>query len=89
MSNVNVVETVEDLMILTCRGWRSISKEKDEVSIRSKLGRMKNTSRLAKNDFKPRYSDYISLFLFLKLASSSENEYIKGLQMLYRLIWQK
>lgn len=73
---LNVGETVEDIIVLRSGEGVKLVKSKDEVSIQFPSKKKKNTSS-SKNDFKPRYSDYISLFLFLKLASSSENEIYK------------
>lgn len=73
---LNVGETVEDIIVLRSGEGVKLVKSKDEVSIQFPSKKKKNTSS-SKNDFKPRYSDYISLLLFLKLASSSENEIYK------------
>lgn len=73
---LNVLETTSDLVTLRSGEGVKLIKSKDDISIQFSSNKKKSTSS-SKNDFKPRYSDYISLFLFLKLASSSENDIYK------------
>ena len=73
---LDVLETTSDLVTLRSGEGVKLIKGKDDISIQFPSKKTKSTSG-SKNDFKPRYSDYISLFLFLKLASSSENDVYK------------
>lgn len=71
----NVVETANDLMILRAGDGVPLIKKTNGVNVEY-LGIIKN-KKVSKNDFKPRYSEYLSLFLFLKLVSTSENDVYK------------
>ncbi|MFR2364307.1 MAG: DUF5702 domain-containing protein [Eubacterium sp.] len=72
---LNVVETGNDLIILRSGEGVPLIKKSNGVNVEYP-GIIKN-KKVSKNDFKPRYSDYMSLFLFLKLASTSENDVYK------------
>lgn len=75
-TETQIKETTSDLVTLRSGEGVKLIKGKDDISIQFPSKKTKSTSG-SKNDFKPRYSDYISLFLFLKLASSSENDVYK------------
>lgn len=69
---INVAETSADLLTLRSGEGVKLIKGKDELYI--EFPSMKITKgKDDKNAFKPRYSDYLSLFVFTKLASSSES----------------
>ena len=73
---LNVAETAADLVTLRSGEGVKLIKSKEDVSIQFSSEKKKRTSS-TKNEFKPRYSDYVSLFVFLKLASTSENDVYK------------
>lgn len=88
---ITVAETTYDLMCLRAGIGVKLIKGKDElaISFSRKNGVKTNKNKRAKGTFMPQYSDYLSLFVFIKLSSSSENQVYKRIADVIQTDMQK
>ena len=88
---ITVAETTHDLLCLRAGMGVKLIKDKDElaISFSRKNGAKTNKNKRAKGKFMPQYSDYISLFVFIKLSSSSENQVYKRIADVVQTDMQK